>query len=67
LSKSVLNVLDLNSSDFFNEILHLGLANLSVVVFIDGTEYSVELLLGKSVSLVYFGKVGNHKASHFSL
>ncbi len=67
LSNSLLNILDLDSSDLFDEVLHFGLADLSVVVFIDGTKNSVELLLWESVCLIDLSEVSNHKASHLSL
>lgn len=67
LSDGFLNILDLNSSDLFDELLHLSLADLSIVVFINGRENSVELLLRESVGLVYFGQVGDYKASHLGL
>jgi hypothetical protein len=67
LSDGLLNILDLYSSDLFDELLHLSLADLSIVILIDGPENSVELLLRESVGLVYFGKIGDDKASHLGL
>ena len=67
LSDGLLNILDLNSSDLFDELLHLSLADLSIVIFIDGPENSVELFLRESVGLVYFGQIGDDKASHLGL
>jgi hypothetical protein len=67
LSNGLLNVLDLNSSDQFDKLLHLSLADLSIVVFIDFSEDSVELLLWESIGLINLGKVGDNKASHLAL
>lgn len=51
LGNSLLNLLNLSSSDLLNELLHFSLANLTVVIPIKRGEQGIELLLWESITL----------------
>lgn len=67
IGNCLLNVSDSSGSNLLDELLHLSLANLAIVVIINLGEHGVELLLGESVLFSDLNEIGNDESLHLNL
>ena len=62
----LLDICDLSGSHLVDKGLHLSLADLTIVINVEGGENRVELFFWESVLLTYLSQVGCHEALHFT-
>jgi len=61
-----LDISNLSGSDLVDKGLHLYLANLTIMINVEGSENRIELFFWESVFLSDLSQVGGHEALHFT-